>query len=207
MREKQIQQENKKRPTWRNRIIKKLIVPVIAIIIVLGIGISMGKEFFADSKSTKLGFEDIGELATQVAYCTEVSVVEGARDLFGVTIPFTESKYIYSYDVIIKAGLDFTKIEWAEENNTIEVELPEIRILSSEIDLDSFKVYHEDESIFRQISMTENNESFKTMQQEAEQDAVANGLLDNARSNAESILREFFANKYDLEQYTIHFIS
>ena len=54
------------------------------------------------NKLTKLGFEDIGELATQAAYCTEVNVTEGARELFGLTIPFTQSKYVYSYDVVIK---------------------------------------------------------------------------------------------------------
>lgn len=59
------------------------------------------------SKTTRLGFEDIGEMATQAAYTTQVNVTEGSRVLWGVTIPFTQSKYIYSYDVTIKAGIDF----------------------------------------------------------------------------------------------------
>ena len=75
--------------------------------------------------------------------------------------------------------------------NTIEVSLPEAEILSSEIDLDSFKIYHEDESIFREITMTENNEALSSMKQRAEEDAVNNGLLENIRSNAKSILTGF----------------
>ena len=93
------------------------------------------------SKTTRLGFEDIGEMATQAAYTTQVNVTEGSRVLWGVTIPFTQSKYIYSYDVTIKAGIDFGGIDWDldEEQKTIRVTMPETRVLSSEINLDSFK--------------------------------------------------------------------
>lgn len=179
------------------------IVLIIAVIAALIFGVT--KYYQTQSKTTKIGFEDIGELATQSAYCTEVNVTEAARELFGITIPFTQSKYIYSYDIVIKAGFDFNEIEWSESGNTIEVRLPEAKILSSEIDLDSFELYLEDESIFREITMTENNEALKSMRQSAEDDAIANGLLENARSNAETILTGFFGNVYDLDEYEIIF--
>lgn len=179
------------------------IVLIIAVIAALIFGVT--KYFQTQSKTTKIGFEDIGELATQSAYCTEVNVTEAARELFGITIPFTQSKYIYSYDIVIKAGFDFNEIEWSESGNTIEVRLPEAKILSSEIDLDSFELYLEDESIFREITMTENNEALKSMRQSAEDDAIANGLLENAHSNAETILTGFFGNVYDLDEYEIIF--
>ena len=179
------------------------IVLIIAVIAALIFGVT--KYFQTQSKTTKIGFEDIGELATQSAYCTEVNVTEAARELFGITIPFTQSKYIYSYDIVIKAGFDFNEIEWSESGNTIEVRLPEAKILSSEIDLDSFELYLGDESIFREITMTENNEALKSMRQSAEDDAIANGLLENAHSNAETILTGFFGNVYDLDEYEIIF--
>lgn len=179
------------------------IILIIAVIVILFIGVS--RYFLTESRTTKLGFEDIGELATQTAYCTEVNVTEAARELFGMTIPFTQSKYIYSYDIQIKAGLDFEEIEWEVNGSTIEVRLPETKILSSEIDLDSFKVYLEDESIYREITLEENNEALKSMKQSAEDDAVANGLLENARSNAETILTGFFGNVYDMDEYGIVF--
>ena len=190
---------------------RKLTPKVIAVIVVLGAAaaavIGVRHCFFTDTETTRLGFEDIGELATQVAYCTEVNVTEGARELFGLTIPFTQSKYVYSYDVVIKAGLDFGDIDWTVGEDTITVRLPEIRILSSEIDLDSFRVYVENESIFRRISLEENNEAMKALQASAQENAVANGLLDNARANAETILTGFFAGEYDLSQYTLRFVD
>lgn len=178
-----------------------IIIVIIAFILVAGVN----KYFETKSTITKIGFEDIGELATQSAYCTEISVTEAARDLFGITIPFTESKYIYSYNVTLKAGYDFSEIEWKEKGTTIEVRLPEAKILSSGIDPNSFKLYHEDESIYRQITLSENNEALVSLEENAKKNAIANGFLDEARSNAETILTSFFANNYDLNEYEIVF--
>lgn len=181
----------------------------ILVVILLAAAVSLGAKtvLSADGRTARLGFEDIGELATQSAYCTEVEVTEASRELFGVTIPFTQSKYIYSYDVVIKAGLDFTDVSWSEQDGTIRVTLPEIRVLSNEIDLDSLKVYHEDESLFRNITLEENNAALADLKARAEQDAIGNGLLEEARDNAQQILTAFFANQYDLTEYRLEFMG
>jgi len=198
--------EHNGKSNFFRRYLTKIAIIFIAIALVVGAGIIGYKRFVSsESKTTKIGFENIGELATQSAYCTEINVTEDSRKMFGVKIPFTQSKYIYSYDVVIKAGFDFREIEWTVKNNTIEVKLPATKILSSEIDLDSFKIYHESESIFNQITMTDNNEAIKNLQHTAEENAVANGLLKNAHSNAETILTSFFGNVYDLKVYKISF--
>ncbi|MCF0149089.1 MAG: DUF4230 domain-containing protein, partial [Clostridium sp.] len=172
---------------------------------IAAVGIGLKTYISYDSKTQKIGFEDMGELATQTAYCTEISVTDESRELFGITIPFTQSKMIYSYDIVIKAGFNFEEIEWEENETSIEVKLPEAKILSSEINLDSFKVYHENESIFTKITMKENNENMKGLKQNAEKNAIANGLLENARTNVETILTGFFGKGYDLDNYEIIF--
>ena len=201
--------ENKVAKRKKSMVKTKLIALIAVIIIALGAGLYFGKSLSSESRITKLGFEDMGELATQAAYCTMVEDTEAARDLFGVEIPFTQSRLIYSYDVIVRAGLDFEQIEWSvdEPNKVIEVKLPEIRVLNSELDTESFKLYLEDESIFRRISMEENNDSMIEMEENARRQAVGNGLLDEARANAEAILRSFFAGVYDLEKYEIVFMD
>lgn len=183
------------------KVVKIILIIIVIALLILGIG----KFYSTKSKTTKIGFEDIGELATQSARTTEISTIEGSRDLFGVEIPFTQSKYIFSYDVEIKAGFDFTQIEWSLNDHTIEVKLPEAKILSSELDLDSFEVYLEDESIFREITLDETNEAKQELMKTAEEDAIANGLLDNAGANAETILTGFFAGVYDMDEYEIVF--
>lgn len=188
-----------------NYLARRIVGVVIVLVVICAIALGVRSYISSDSKTTKIGFEDIGELATQTAYCTEVNVTDTSRELFGMKIPFTQSKYIYSYDIEIKAGFDFTEIEWDVKESTIEVKLPEAKILSSEVDLDSLEVYHEDESIFRQISLEENNDAVAQLKETAEKDAIANGLLDNARENAETILTSFFAGVYDMDEYEIRF--
>lgn len=185
---------------------KVVVFAVIFVILVGAIAIGMRKYISSESNTIESGLKNIGELATQVAYSTEVNVTEASRELFGVSIPFTQSKYIYSYDVVIKAGFDFGKIEWEEKGNTIQVKLPEAQILENYIVDESFKVYHEKESAFRQISLEENNEARKDMKKNAEKNAIAKGILDEAVENAKTILTGFFANEYDLEEYTIEFV-
>lgn len=205
-------EETPKKRGWLTRLLYWHLLPRvlgILVVILLAAAVALGAKtvLSADGRTARLGFEDIGELATQSAYCTEVEVTEASRELFGVTIPFTQSKYIYSYDVVIKAGLDFTDVSWSEQDGTIRVTLPEIRVLSNEIDLDSLKVYHEDESLFRNITLEENNAALADLKARAEQDAIGNGLLEEARDNAQQILTAFFANQYDLTEYRLEFIG
>lgn len=183
----------------------KVLTVVIAAVVLVLLVLGVRKYVSVESKTTKIGFEDIGELATQAAYCTEVNVTEASRELWGIKIPFTQSKYIYSYDVVVKAGFDFSEVEWSAKKGVIEVKLPQAEILSCEVDTDTFQVYHEDESIFRKITLEENNEALNNLMQQAEKDAVANGILEDARSNAERILKGFFGNEYDLNEYELKF--
>lgn len=202
--------EKKSKMKWLRWLIKTKIIWVLLIVVALClIALGLKDKFSTENNGVKLGFEDIGELATQTAYCTQVNVTEAARELFGVEIPFTQSKYIYSYNVILKAGLNFQEIKWTADDTakTIKVWLPEVQILSAEPDMDSFNLYLEDESIFRQIRMEENNEALKKMVKNARKDAIGNGLLEAAKENAQVILTGFFSNRYDMNEYKIEFLD
>ena len=181
---REIKKQNRKlkiKIPWK---IQKILIIIAIIALAGGAGaIGMKRYITHESQTTKLGFEDIGELATQEANCTEVNVTEDVRKLFGIDIPFTQSKYIYSYNVIVKAGYDFGEIRYEVKKDSIKVKLPEVRILSSQVD----------------------NAAFAKLKEQAEKDAVANGLYENARSNAKTILKGYFAQAYDLDDYKITF--
>ena len=193
------------------KIIKNLILVLVVAFIGAGAFIFGGKmkedQMQHESKMTKFGFEDIGELATQEMIGTVVHTEKTAQSLFGMEIPFTQSQYIYSYDFDIKAGYDFSYIKYEikddEENKEILIYLPEAKILSTEILTDSFEVYYEKESIFKRITLSDNNIALKDMKKLAEDNAVSNGIYEKAKSNAEIILKAFFAQYYDLNVYTI----
>lgn len=208
---KQIEEENQKRSSKLSKILK-MITPkgaiiIILIVCILVVGIGLGKSFFTDSKTTKLGFEDIGELATQSAYSSNTSVIDQSRDLFGFEIPFTQSKYVFSYDTVIKAGINFSDITWKvdENNKKIKINLPETKVLSNEIDEDSLKVYHESESIFTNIELEETNKALSNLKDTAEKNAIKNGLLENATMNAQTLVKSFVGQVYDLNTYQVIF--
>lgn len=192
---------------WSRHAVRVAVLALIAAAVLSAGAFGLKSLFSTDGKTTHLGFEDIGQLATQAAYCTEVKVAEKSAELWGLTIPFTQSKYIYSYDVEVKAGFDFGAITWSvdRDQKTIRVKLPQVQVLSIELKLDSFKVYYEAESIFQRFSLAENNQAMTELKEQARADAIANGILDSARSNGETILRSFFANAYDLDQYELIF--
>ena len=133
--------------------------------------------------------------------------IDASRELFGVKIPFTQTEIIYSYDVAVKAGLDFDQVEWEvnDEAKEIQVTMPEIRVLSSEVDLESFKLYHENWSNFRPIRTEEFNAAAQAMKVEAQNRAVENGLLDNAQENAERVIQGFIHQNFDPQEYKIVF--
>lgn len=207
------QTEEKKKKKWLRKILRKLVTPagIVVILIVVALSVvtvGLKTNFWTDGKTTKLGFEDIGELATQSARCTSVRVEGKDRELLGVTIPFTTSKCIYSYDTVIKAGIDFNEVKVspkADNPKVIYVEIPEIKILSTAVDYDSFKLYHEEESIFAPITMEEHNDAMKELESTAQKDAIDNGLFDNAYENAKVLLTAFLNQAYNPDKYTIEF--
>ena len=69
-----------------------IILCIVAVVLVAWFGTR--KVVSIDNKTTKLGFENIGELATQEAYCTEVNVTDESKQLFGIDIPFTQQVYL-----------------------------------------------------------------------------------------------------------------
>ena len=98
----------------------KIILTIAILAAVFGAGVGVRSVLVSGNKLTRLGFEDIGELATQAAYCTEVNVTEAAREFYGITIPFTQSKYIYSYNVEIQAGFDLVFQHPGDERRNVD---------------------------------------------------------------------------------------
>ena len=185
----------------------KLILIAIAVLLIVVLFLGVGRKEEVKSRTTDLGLKNIGELATQAGYFRNVQVIREARDLWGVEIPFTQSSYIFSYDGVIKAGFDFDQVEINVDETTkiLYVELPTVRILSTTIDEDSLEVYDEHKSIYTPLTVSKLNKSIATLKEEAETTAINNGLLENARTNAEMLITGYLSSVFDLQVYTISF--
>lgn len=192
----------------------KFIIAVIIIILLCAVLVYTRKEaksnYVSDEKITEIGFENIGELATQSVTTTTVRVETKDLKLFNVSIPLTQSKYIYTYNTTIKAGINFSDVKWQlgdtdDTSHNIYVDIPEVKALSADIDLDSFKVLHEENNIFSPITLTEHNDSLIQLRENALSDAINSGLYDRALDNAKTILTSFISQVYPSNEYNIIF--
>lgn len=192
----------------------KFIIAVIIIILLCAVLVYTRKEaksnYVSDEKITEIGFENIGELATQSVTTTTVRVETKDLKLFNVSIPLTQSKYIYTYNTTIKAGINFSDVKWQlgdtdDTSHNIYVDIPEVKTLSADIDLDSFKVLHKENNIFSPITLTEHNDSLIQLRENALSDAINSGLYDRALDNAKTILTSFISQVYPSNEYSIIF--
>lgn len=160
------------------------------------------------SRTSSMGLENIGELATQAGYFTTVQTISKSRNVLGIEVPGTQSNYVYSYDGTIKAGIDFADIEKEIDplNRVIRIRFPEFRILSTEIDDDSFTLYNDGANLFTSLKLEDVNRGNAELKKNAQETAVRNGLLENARANAEVLIRGLLAGMYDLNTWTIEFL-
>lgn len=160
------------------------------------------------TRTIDFGLSDIGEFATQAGYYTNVNqITKPERTIVGASIPGTASKAIMTYQGTIKAGLDFDQIQMDVdyENQIVTLKMPQPRILSNEVDMDSCEIFDVQNSIFNQIDITNYNQSITEMKERAEFQAIQNGILDSAKSNAEILIRSLFKNSNGTDGFELLF--
>lgn len=185
-----------------------LIIIIIAVICFIGFRF-LGDGFSSSSQTQSLDFKDIGELATQEADVVQVEQVDkdALKEKTGIDIPFVGTNIVYSYNVAVKAGFDFTKItvDKDDTNKTILVHMPDPAVLSVDVDTASFKSYTDYESIFNQLSQEEQNEMLGQLQTDAQTTAENNGLLDKAKENGELLIENMIIGQLGETDYDISF--
>ena len=182
-------------------------VILVLSVVIVGLGLFSLSSMKSISKTAAFSLKDIGELATQSGYFTTVQTINKSRTVLGVEVPGTQSSYVYSYDGTIKAGIDFEDIEISVDDlsHVIRVKLPEFKILSTEIDDDSFILYNDGANLFTSLKLEDVNKSNAELKNTARETAIKNGILESARQNAQVLIRGFLAGFYDLNLYTVTF--
>lgn len=154
------------------------------------------------AETVKLQLNDTGELDTQVAYAKEVGEPKkDDLDVLGIRIPFTGAKKLFSVPFTIKAGMDFSEVnlEVDDSSRIIKIKLPEVEVHSCEGDYKDAYVWDESNSVFQSISLPDTFEELSKMKETAIQDAINNGLLDNAEENAKVLIEGFVSQGFNLK--------
>ena len=171
-------------------------------------GFKYSDVFRTQTKTTKLGFQDVGELVTQTCYATIIQDNKKDREFFKLfKIPLTESRQIFSYDVEVDSSVNFEKIKYETDdtNKIITISLPHSKIYKTYLNEESLKVYLDDESLFSNIDMTESNEARIQMKNQAEKDCKANGLLEKGDENAKKIIESMIKSNSKYKDYKVDY--
>ena len=189
---------------------------LISALIVAGLIIAAflyAKSIFDVEEETKISSETVEsalkeakELTTLKYHYKNIASFENSQQFQGMTIPFTKKSFLYTYEGEIHAGVDLeqAKVNINEEAKTINVTLPETRILSHDIDENSVMVYDEKNSIFNPLEMKDYSNFRKEEEAKVEKEAIDKGLLDEAKEQTLKAVKDILLlNPIIEEEYTL----
>lgn len=186
--------------------IMKYAIIVVAILLITSTGVIFRTVLQSQTKTTKFGLENIGELVTQTAHITVVQDSKVNIDFFELfTIPFTESRQVFSYDIKVDASVNFENIYLKETNNEVLVKLNHAKIYKTTLDNESLKIYIDSNGLFTRINLEQQNQALIEMKKQAERDALANGLLEEADKNAQKLIDSLLKSDERYKDYRISF--
>ena len=175
----------------------KILLIVVVIILIVMLGVVVPNKIKHRETVLEFGFKDVGELVTQEWYGRILEDSSKDRKIFNkFSVPFTESRIIFSLDVEVTAGLDFTEIEWQlKDENTIIIKLPKAEIYKYYQVPNTFNSYLDDESWFTNIGSQERHGLEDAVVEKGKQTALDAGLLEKANKNAKIIIEQMVKAK------------
>ena len=146
-----------------------------------------------DAEAIMEEIREIGELATIEYRFTNVGTLDSVEKFSFVDwdVPFSRKTAVVTMDGAIKVGIDVSQVSITvdEDRKTIIVQLPEARILSTELFEDSMVAYIEEESLFSNITLEDSSTLREEIKSRAERNALESGLLTQAHDQAGMIIR------------------
>ena len=180
----------KKRAGLGSKIILRIVTIIVVAILVL-CGAYFGfKRFTTVKTESKLALVD-----RQLSYCQEL-VTAKYRYSDIITLKkasgFAKSYSIIKYTGIVRAGLaDITDVSYSVslDGKTITLSIPKAEVLGNEIVSQS--VFDEKQSVFVPISTQEIFDEIDKAKNDAVEDMIAEGILDDARTYSIRIITQF----------------
>lgn len=103
-----------------------------------------------------------------------------------------ENSFWYRYAGTIKAGVSLGDATYEQDGNAIVVHFPDPYIIANTPDMEISGVLEENNNILNPIRIENVDEFQRSCIERSEEQAIAGGLLEEARSNAENNIRSMF---------------
>jgi hypothetical protein len=139
---------------------------------------------------------DISELTTNKYEYSNVIVIKGNKEKFGIDIPLSKSLQIVRYQGSIKAGIDIkdVKIEKvATENgeNKFVVTIPQAKIIDNIVDTNKTTVEDVQEGILAGSMTQEIINAINESKGSVEKKIIAEGFLEKSNQRIEKLIKSF----------------
>lgn len=184
---------------------------------VIGTAVIAWGAFQSYEKPETPDFSDVDticEMATLKCFYHNVAEYEKQPDgLFQYGLfQYGYKKMWMEYDGVIIMGIDASKVKLngPDENNVVQIYVPEARVMNAEPDQDTMGEPIVDTGVFTKITIEEEAKALTDAQnkmlENAEQDTLS---LEKARSNAKALLKEYVINigKLTGQNYTVEWLS
>ena len=177
-----------------SRLVTKLVLRIVTIIVIAAI--LAGGGWFGLKKFTTVKHENkIALINKQLSYCQElVTAKYRYSDIITLkkTAGWAKSYSIIKYTGVVRAGLaDITDVSYSVsiDGKSITLNVPAAEVLGNEIVSQS--VFDEKQSIFVPISTQDIFDEIERAKDEALEDMIAEGVLEEARDYAVRIITQF----------------
>ena len=141
-------------------------------------------------------FSRLVEQNELVSVSQDYSIVDKSTDsnrLFDfIDIPFTDSSFWYRYAGTLKAGVNLETANISLRGNAIVVSLYDPYIISNTPDMETTGVLEERNNVLNPIHVEDVDAFQRECISRSEDEALAGGLLDEARADAEEDIRNIF---------------
>jgi hypothetical protein len=160
--------------------------------------------YTVDFSIVQEGLNDMGFLVTQEYDFTQVESYTKEKKIVFFT---SKASFTYSYDGVVEAGVDFTKISVSKDDDKkkIYIDIPDAEIHGITVDENSFKEYDEDNKFWNPIKLQDFNNAQKEFKSNAEKKAIQRGILDKADEQAKVIIGNFVDQLIGETDYTIEY--
>ena len=193
---------------------KKMFFGLLALIVIIFGSYFIGMKGGLLKTETKVSTEiiknqilSVKELTTLKYKYTNVGSFENQQEFYGMKLPFTQKKFIISYDGEVNAGINLeeAKVSLNEADKKINIQIPHAVILNHVIDEDSLTTFDEKNSIFNQLEVKDFSDFRKDEMKKIEKELEEKGFLQEADEKTKEAIVEILKINPLLEAYTIEF--
>lgn len=193
---------------------KKMFFGLLALIVIIFGSYFIGMKGGLLKTETKVSSDiiknqilSVKELTTLKYKYTNVGSFENQQEFYGMKLPFTQKKFIISYDGDVNAGINLeeAKVSLNEADKKINIQIPHAVILNHVIDEDSLTIFDEKNSIFNQLEIKDFSDFRKDEMKKVEKELEEKGFLQEADQKTKEAIVEILKINPLLEEYTIEF--